>query len=97
MAKKRRLSKRDRKIRLIARASKKWALLLKDDDFLSRLFVSIKDVDPTFSGYILPGYKTLRYYISNGEEIVASYDIAVLTDEGAFIYSRPYSDDEIPF
>lgn len=97
MAKKRRLSKRDKKIKAKMMTWKKWNLLLKDDDFGSRLFGSVQDVDPTFSGCLVTEGKTLRYYLFNGEEIVEGYDVAVLTDEGAFIYSRPYSDSEVPF
>lgn len=97
MAKKRRLSKRDKEIKARIWAQGKWALLLKDDDFTGRLFGSVQDVDPTFSGFLVIEGKTLRYYIFNGEEIVEGYDVAVLTDEGAFIYSRPYSDSEVPF
>ena len=97
MAKKRRLSKRDREVKTRIWAQKKWDLLLKDDDFLERLFGPVQDIDPTFSGFLVTEGKTLRYYIFNGEEVVDGYDVAMLTDEGAFIYSRPYSDSEDPF
>lgn len=97
MAKKRRLSKRDRKLKTIKQLAKKWALLFRDEDFLERVRLSIQDIDPTFSGYIAPKMKTLMYFVHNGKEIVASYEVAVLTDEGYFVYSRPYSDSEVPF
>lgn len=97
MAKKRRLSKRDREIKTRVRTRERWNQLLKDDDFAGSLFEPIQDIDQTFSGFLVIEGKTLRYYIFNGEEIVEGYDVAVLTDEGAFIYSRPYSDSEVPF
>ncbi|MBO7175045.1 MAG: hypothetical protein J6V57_04780 [Spirochaetaceae bacterium] len=97
MAKKRKLSKRDRKIKTSIWTRIRWNQLLTNDDFLERLFGSVQDADPTFSGYLVPEGKTLRYYLFNGEEIVEGYDVAVLTEEGYFIYSRPFSDNEVPF
>lgn len=97
MAKKRRLSKRDREIKARVWTREKWNQLLKDDDFAGSLFGPIQDIDPTFSGFLVIEGKTLRYYLFNGEEIIEGYDVAVLTDEGAFVYSRPYSDSEVPF
>lgn len=97
MARKRRLSKRDKRIRNMMQLNQRWIALMEDDEFKDRLFPSIQDVDPTFTGFLTPEGITLRYYLFNGEEILNGYDIAVLTEEGAFVYSRPFSDEDIPF
>lgn len=97
MAKKRRLSKRDREIKRRIWIDKAWVLALKDEGFMEKLTLSTKDLDPSLMKVLVPEGITLKCCLSNGEEILKEYEVAILTETGAFVYSKPFSDEDIPF
>lgn len=97
MAKKRRLSKRDRKIKLTMKAQRNFFLSMEDIGFRNKLYSSIQDIDPSFSGDFYISGREIKYVFFDGEDIIYSWDVAYLLDGGLFIYSRPFSDSEEPF
>lgn len=97
MAKKRRLSKRDRKINAQMSVKTRWNSILEDEEFTNKIFLSIESIDPTHKGVLMVVGKILRYCFLDDKEDLEEYEIAILTDEGVFIYSQPYSASEAPF
>ena len=97
MAKKRRLSKRDRRIKRVLKNREMLDFMLDDDDFRGRFFLSIQDIDPSFSGEIVLVGNDVKYVFFDDEEITSEFDIAHITNDGVFVYSRPFSDNEVPF
>lgn len=97
MAKKKRLSKRDKRIKAQTNVKARWNSILEDEEFSNELFLSIENIDPKHKGAIVVVGKTLLYCLLDDKEDLKEYEIAILTDEGVFIYSQPYSASEAPF
>lgn len=95
MAKKERLSRRDRRIKRVLKNQEILNFMLDDDDFRGRFFLSIQDIDPSFSGKIILVGNDVKYVFFDGEEITSAFDIAYVTNDGAFVHSRPFSDNEV--
>ena len=96
MAKKERLSKRDRRIKRVLKNQEILNFMLDDDDFRGRFFLSIQDIDPSFSGEIILVGNDVKYVFFDGEEITSEFNIAYVTNDGAFVYSKPFSNNEVP-
>lgn len=97
MAKKRRLSKRDRKIKAKMSIKAKWESFFEDEEFTNELYLSIESIDPEHKGVLVSIGETLRYCLLDDKEDLEEYEVAILADEGVFIYSQPYSESEVPF
>ena len=97
MAKKRRLSKWEKKVAEKANVHKTWNELMGNEEFLHKLFQTIETIKEPFSGVFGVREKTLYYCVLDDEEHLIEYEVAVLTDNGVVIYNTPYSCDEAPF
>ena len=97
MAKKRRLSKRDRRIKVRVDSTKRLRLLLSEEETKRKLSSTIRMVDETITGELAMIENVIRYYFFDENGIPRAFEVAVLTDEGIHVYSIPYGDDEAPF
>lgn len=92
MAKKRRLSKRDRKIKARMNETERLKLLLDDEKFNRKLSSAIKKIDKTCTGQLVMIGNVLRYYFFDEDEFPCAYDVAVATGEGIFIWGKKYTE-----
>ena len=97
MAKKRRLSKRDRRIKVRVDATKRLRLLMSEENTRRKLSSTIRKIDETYTGELAMFRNIVRYYFFDEDGIPRAYEVAVLTDKGLFVYDTPYYDDEAPF
>ncbi len=97
MAKKRRLSKWEKKVAERANEHKTWNELMENEEFLHKIFQAIEIIKRPFSGAFGVRKKTLYYCVLDDEDNLIEYEVAVLTNNGVFVYNTPYSDDEAPF
>lgn len=61
MAKKRRLSKRDREIKFRMQDCKKWASFLDNEELFEKIDSFTREIDPSESGHVYPVGKKLMY------------------------------------
>lgn len=97
MAKKRRLSKWEKKVKERLSTRQRWEEAMEDEDIKDKIFQALEKTENPYSGVFLAIGKTLKYGILDEEENLIEYEVAVLTDSGVFVYDTPYSDDEAPF
>ena len=97
MAKKRRLSKWEKKVKERLDVKQRWVEVMEDEELQYRIFRAIENTEDPYHGAFLAIGKTLKYCLLDDEENLIEYEVAVLTDNGVFIYDTPYSDDEAPF
>lgn len=82
MAKKRRLSKRDRAIKAEMRTLKGWDLVMENEEFKTKLFYLLNRIDPSFSGFLQKDGCALKYFAFDGENLSNIYFVAFLNEEG---------------
>ena len=97
MAKKRRRSKWVKRTKERLKVKQRWVEVMEDEELQYRIFRAIENTEDPYNGAFLAIGKTLKYCLLDDEENLIEYEVAVLTDEGVFIYDTPYSDDEAPF
>lgn len=97
MAKKKRLSKWEKRVKERLGVKQRWVEIMEDEELQYRIFRAIENTEDPYYGAFLAIGKTLKYCILDDKENLIEYEVAVLTDEGVFIHSMPYSDDEAPF
>lgn len=97
MAKKRRRSKWEKRAKERLGIKQRWIEVMEDEELQDRIFRAIENTEDPYHGAFLAIKKTLKYCILDDEENLIEYEVAVLTDEGVFIYDTPYSSDEAPF
>ena len=95
MAKKRRLSKRDRKLRDRINSYVKWPLIMKDAEFNKELFELIAQIDPTMSGMLEPDKYVLKYYTFGEEGISNVYYVAFADGDKATVAEESYPAFEV--
>ena len=95
MAKKRRRSKWEKKIKARMNATKRLKLLMGNERFISYLMLAIKEIDQSINGQIEMIENIIRYYFFDKAGIPCVYDVVIATDEGIFICGRQYPESEI--
>lgn len=89
MAKKRRLSKRDRKIKMRMQSYKSWPEIMHDADFNKRLSELLYLIDPSLSGMLSPDKEVLKYYTFDEGGVSNVYYVAFLSKDGADVADEP--------
>ncbi len=89
MAKKRRLSKRDRKIKARVQSWERWPEIMKDEKFNIKLSELLCLIDPSLSGMLTPEKEVLKYYVFDEKGVSNVYYVAFLSENGADVAREP--------
>lgn len=89
MAKKRRLSKRDRAIKSRINYLEIWIRIMRDVEFKEELGKLIQSIDKSISGELHIQKEVLLYIVHEGEFISNVYFVAFLKGEKAVVAAEP--------
>lgn len=92
MAKKRRLSKRDREIKARMQSRKEWDLILDDDEIFNVIGFITRLIDPEESGHVYPFLNLLIYYCVDENENVRA-EIIAAHDKGKVLLPYKYKSE----
>lgn len=97
MAKKRRLSKWEKKTKERVNTRQRWEKAMEDEEIQYKIFRALENIGNLYYKIFSAIGKKLKCCALDDEGNLVIYEVAVLTDNGVLVYDTPYSNNKAPF